>query len=327
MENNLPEINISGPRNKKGPLSKLPPLYFIFLSLALVFFLYQIVGGLISYVMMGEDMEINGENLNIIRIVLTFAQFMFILAPAVFLVMLQDNNIKETFRLKLPGANKMIYSVLGLIFIQPFLQVFLYFQNELIFSLPFGSEILNQMKEMFDKLETTTATLVTANSIPEFLLVVIVIAVTPAICEEFLFRGLVFKNFEKILSASKAIFFSGLLFALFHFHPFNLIPLIILGVYLTFIVYYSDSILPAVICHFLNNFISAMAVYMYGAETFSTMGAEKSFSTEEKLQFLLLGILSLAAFLFICRMIKRNFNSVVSNPDQNFISDNENNNE
>ncbi|MBK8982587.1 MAG: CPBP family intramembrane metalloprotease [Ignavibacteria bacterium] len=305
MENNSPEINSSGTLNKKGPLSNLPPLYFIFLSLAAVFFLYQIVGGLITYFILGEDMEIKGENLNLTRLVLTFAQFMFILAPAIVLVMLQDNNLKETFRLKLPKGNLMIYSIIGLIFIQPFLQVFLYFQNELIFSLPFGQEFLNSMKEMFDTLESTTAKLVSAGSIPEFLMVVLVIAVTPAICEEFLFRGLVLKNFEKFLSASKAIFYSGLLFALFHFHPFNLIPLIILGVYLTFIVYHSGSILTAVVCHFLNNFISATAVYIYGVETFSSMGSEKSFSIEEKLQFLLLGALSLAAFIFICRIIKK----------------------
>lgn len=317
MDNNSPEIIDPAPQNKKGPLSKIPPLYFIFLSLALVFFLYQIVGGLISYFMLGENMEINSENLNVTRIVLTFAQFMFILAPAIILVMLQDNNIKETFRLKLPKVNLMVYSIIGLIFVQPFLQVFLYFQNELIFSLPFGTEFLNQMKEMFDMLESTTVKLVTADSVPEFLLVVLVIAITPAICEEFLFRGLVFKNFEKILPASKAIFFSGLLFALFHFHPFNLIPLIILGAYLTFMVYHSGSILTAVICHFLNNFISATAVYLYGSETFSTMGTEKSFSMEEKLQFLLLGIISLAAFLYICKRIKNNSSAVSLDLDSN----------
>ena len=186
----------------------------------LVFFLYQIVGGLISYFMLGENMEINSDNLNVTRIVLTFAQFMFILAPAIVLVMLQDNNIKETFRLKLPKINLMVYSIIGLIFVQPFLQVFLYFQNELIFSLPFGTEFLNQLKEMFDMLESTTVKLVTADSIPEFLLVILVIAITPAICEEFLFRGLVFKNFEKILPASKAIFFFRTAFRFVSFSSF-----------------------------------------------------------------------------------------------------------
>ncbi|MBS1517873.1 MAG: CPBP family intramembrane metalloprotease [Bacteroidetes bacterium] len=303
MENIIPPE--SG--NKKGPLSGIHPLYFIIISLAIVFFLYQIVGGLISFMILGQDMEINSSNLNLTRIVLTFAQFMFILAPAVFLVMLQDNDLKETFRLKLPDLKILLYSVMGIIAVQPFLQVYIYFQNEIIFSLPFGSDFLKQMKELFDTLEATTAKLVTAGSFPEFLFVLIVIAVTPAVCEEFLFRGLVLKNLEKITNASKAIFFSGLLFALFHFHPFNLIPLILLGIYLSFTVYYSGSILTAVVCHFMNNFISAVAVYVYGAEAFTDLESGNALSSAEKIQFILLGIVSIAVFIFICRLIKKNF--------------------
>ena len=132
----------------------------------------------------------------------------------------------------------------------------------------------------------------------------IVIAVTPAICEEFLFRGLVFKNFEKIIPASRAIFFTGLLFALFHFHPFNLIPLTVLGIFLTFIVYHSGSIYTAVACHFLNNFISALAVYIYGSETFGT-DPSSTMTPEEQIQFLLLGILSLAIFITIIYLTRR----------------------
>ncbi|MEZ4690859.1 MAG: hypothetical protein R3A12_12025 [Ignavibacteria bacterium] len=44
-------------------------------------------------------MDINAGNVNVTRLIITFAQFMFILVPAVILVMLHDNNIKETFRL------------------------------------------------------------------------------------------------------------------------------------------------------------------------------------------------------------------------------------
>ena len=153
--------------------------------------------------------------------------------------MLQDNNLKETFRLKKPKMSVFLFAVLGILVIQPFLQVYMYYQNELIFNLPFGKELITQLKELFDTLESTTEKLVTANSVPEFIMIVIVIAVTPAICEEFLFRGLVFKNFEKMIPASKAIFFTGLLFALFHFHPFNLIPLTVLGIFLTLVVYHS----------------------------------------------------------------------------------------
>ena len=259
---------------------------------------------MISYLLIGEDMEIKSENLNLTRLILSFAQFMFILFPSIVLVMLQGNNLKETFRLKKPKMSVFFFAVIGILVIQPFLQVYLYYQNELIFNLPFGKEIINQLKELFDLLESATQKLVEANSIPEFIVVLIVIAVTPAICEEFLFRGLVFKNFEKIIPASKAIFFTGLLFALFHFHPFNIVPLTVLGIFLTFIVYHSGSIYTAVACHFINNFLSALAVYIYGTESLASVGSG-DMSSEEQIQFALLGLLSLVVFVGVIVMIKK----------------------
>ena len=292
---------IPGNKNKKGPLSKLNPLFFIFMSLALVFFLYQIIGGVMTYAFLGNDLEMMNDNLNLTRIIMSFAQFMFIFFPAVVLVMLQDHNLKETFRLKMPGIPVLILSVIGILVIQPFLQVYLYYQNEIIFSLPFGQEVINQLRELFDTLESATEKLVVATSFPEFLIIVFAIAVTPAICEEFLFRGLVFKNFEKIIPPAKAIFFSGLLFALFHFHPFNIIPLTVLGIFLSFIVYHSGSIYTAVICHFLNNFISAAAVYVYGADSLDT----EKISPDDQMQFILLGVFSLAVFIVVIILIKK----------------------
>lgn len=249
-------------------------------------------------------MEIKNENLTVTRIVLTFAQFMFILFPAIILVMLQENNLKETFRLRKPKWDILFYSIIGIIVVQPLLQAYVYYQNELIFSLPIGKEVVTQLKELFDKLESTTANLVNADTVPELLLVIIVIAVTPAICEEFLFRGLVFKNFEKIIPASKAIFLTGLLFAFFHFHPFNLVPLAVLGVFLTFIVYHSGSIYTAVICHFVNNCLSSIAVFIFGAETVDSFSDFK-LTPEEQMQYMVLGILSLIFFIAIIFLIKK----------------------
>ncbi len=307
LDENKFNITVNSPGGKKGPLAKLSPVAFIFLSLSLVFFLYQIVGGSISYLLLGADMDIKDGNLNLTRMILAFAQYMFILFPAILLVMLQDNNIKETFRLYKPKVPVFIFAIIGILVIQPFLQVYLYYQNELIFNLPFGKEFITQIKELFDVLESTTEKLVEAHSISEFLIIAFVIAVTPAICEEFLFRGLVFKNFVKIIPASKSIFFTGFLFALFHFHPFNLIPLAVLGIFLTFVVYHSGSIYTSVACHFINNFISALAVFIYGTDSLESTGSTNmtSMTSSEEIQFVLMGIISLALFAGIIILIRK----------------------
>jgi uncharacterized protein len=302
LENNT---NITEP--KKAPMSNMHPAVFIVIILITTFITYQVFGGLLTILTVGKNLKSIPENITGTRLILSFSQFMFILFPAIFLSILQGNKFRDTFRFRKPNLVIFFLSIFGLLVIQPFLQVFLYFQNKLIFSIPYGSETIKQVKDLFDTLEQTTMNLVTAHSIPEFIFVVFIIAVTPAICEEFLFRGILFKNFERISKRMSAIFLTGIIFALFHFHPFNLIPLIVLGFFLTFVVYYSESILTAVACHFINNFISAFSVFKFGRENF----AEPEFSGMQMFEFGMLGIVSLVLFIFLLIYIVKLYNKKI----------------
>lgn len=303
INNNLNDL-INGKdllnNNPKGPLSRIHPALFILITLVTVFITYQIIGGVITILVLGPDIIGEPTNLNLTRIIITFSQFMFILVPVLVLSIMQGNVFKETFRLKKPDILVFILSVLGILVVQPFLQVYLYLQNKLIFSIPFASEILKSVKELFDSLEALTLNLVASHSVPEFIFVVFVIAITPAICEEFLFRGLILKNFERFATPVRAIVFTGLIFALFHFHPFNIIPLAILGVYLTFITFYSGSLYTAIFVHFINNFFSAAAVYIFGKEQID----DPDMGGPELAHFILLGVLSLVMFLAVIKIIK-----------------------
>jgi uncharacterized protein len=301
------ENNSNNKEPKKAPLSNLHPAVFIVIVLITTFITYQVFGGLLTILTVGVDFKSLPENITKTRWILSFSQFMFILFPALLLSALQGNNFKETFRFRKPNFVIFFLSIFGLIVVQPFLQVFLYFQNKIIFSIPFGTEIVKQVKDLFDALEATTMNLVISHSIPEFIFVIFVIAVTPAICEEFLFRGILFKNFERISLKKYSIFLTGLIFALFHFHPFNLIPLIILGFYLTFAVYYSESIFTAVVCHFINNFISAYSVFAYGKDNIT----EPEISGMHLFEFGMLGLVSLVLFVFLLIYIVKIYNKKV----------------
>ncbi len=286
---------------RPAPFKNINSVVYIFLGLILVFFLYQILGGIIQLVTVGEDFSSTTAKLTITRITISFSQLMFILFPAVLLAYLQGDKVKQTFRLKAPKLSVFFFSIIGILVVQPFLQFFMYYQNKIIFSIPFGHEVIQNMKELFDMLEASTLRLVTAYSFAEFAAIVIVIAITPAICEEFLFRGFVLSNFEKTGKKNLAIVMSGLLFALFHFHPFNLIPLAILGIYLSFVAYHSGSIFTAMICHFINNFISVLAVYLYDKDEFIS----KEIPDNEIMQVILLGVASMFIFTGIVMVIKK----------------------
>lgn len=86
------------------------------------------------------------------------------------------------------------------------------------------------------------------------------IAMTPAFCEEILFRGLAFRPIEKSLGPKKAIVMTALLFAIMHLDVVRLLPTFLLGLVFGTIAYASASIWPVIFLHMANNAIAAFAL-------------------------------------------------------------------
>ena len=80
-----------------------------------------------------------------------------------------------------------------------------------------------------------------------------IFALSPAICEETLFRGVLLSSFKNKMPGWMAVLAVGCLFGVFHVHLYRLLPTAMLGVLFSYIVYRSGSIWPAVLAHFLNN--------------------------------------------------------------------------
>ena len=88
---------------------------------------------------------------------------------------------------------------------------------------------------------------------------IIIMAVVPAIFEELFFRGLIFSSLIKRTNVLAAVFISSLLFSLMHFSLIKIFPTFLLGGIFAYVVYKTNSILPAVILHFINNSMSIIA--------------------------------------------------------------------
>lgn len=93
----------------------------------------------------------------------------------------------------------------------------------------------------------------------------LLVAVTPAICEEALFRGVILRGLATRLAPPVAIVATGVLFGIFHLDLYRLLPSTLLGILLTWLAWQSRSLVPSVVAHFLNNAILI---------TLATMGAE-----------------------------------------------------
>lgn len=88
------------------------------------------------------------------------------------------------------------------------------------------------------------------------------IAVLPAICEEFFFRGVLQRLFIQISRRPWiGIIITAVLFSAFHGQFFGFFPRLLLGILLGAIYWYSGSIWPAVLGHFVNNAVQVILVY------------------------------------------------------------------
>lgn len=97
-------------------------------------------------------------------------------------------------------------------------------------------------------------------SSPEFILGLIVISLSPGICEEILFRGMIMSSYDK-LGKKKAIIISSILFGIYHFNLQNLLGPIFLGIVFGLIVYKTNSIYSSMIGHGFNNAIALAIGY------------------------------------------------------------------
>ncbi len=110
--------------------------------------------------------------------------------------------------------------------------------------------ILPAPKEVVEGLRRTVAP---SDGGRGMLLTLFLMALTPAICEEALFRGPILRGLRTRLPPAGAAILTGLLFGIYHLDPWRLLPTAILGVALSGIALASGSIIPSMVAHFANN--------------------------------------------------------------------------
>jgi len=98
--------------------------------------------------------------------------------------------------------------------------------------------------------------LLTAESTPRLLWLLVIFAVTLALCEEFVFRGVLLGGTRGNGSVMRVALLNGLVFGVFHVSfesVFRFLPTAWLGVVLAWIVLTTSSIWVGVLMHFVNN--------------------------------------------------------------------------
>ncbi len=182
-----------------------------------------------------------------LRVAILLSQFLFMLVPVVVLVRRWHTvDVAKYIRLRprpLLASFAAVIATFGII--------------------PFGTYVAGELTsrmEIPNELAELTLALFTANSLGEFVFLLVVIAVTPAICEEVFFRGFVQRTLERAYSWHSVIIV-GVLFGLFHLQPVGLVATTIMGIAFGYFYYRSRSLLPSMLAHFANNALVVSLIY------------------------------------------------------------------
>jgi uncharacterized protein len=226
------------------------------LWLVAAFILFQILAGIVAVGLItlseglpsaAEAQSVMMERLDLVFIGNSAGQILFLGLATLLIVKLHlSNNTRSgylRFKLQSDTGLYVVLSAVLFIAIQPAIW-YLGYLNSLIPMPDTFSELQQSQYEMIENFLRTDGAMMIA---------LFHIGVVPAVCEEVLFRGYVMRAFEKSWGVWTAIIVSGLLFGLYHMQLANLLPLAALGVLLALVTWLSNSILPAIFAHFVNN--------------------------------------------------------------------------
>ncbi len=243
-----------------------------------VFFFVAIINIVFSLIVELVDIACRGFLDDNMLLLLLMIQFYCVLFPALFYMIGNKINIKETLRFNSPG---ILPSFLIILISAPAFYAASALNSVVIYILQFIGQAP----------EDTVIPL--PQNLGEVFISIIVIAVAPSVCEEILHRGILLKAYEN-RGTMKAVVISGIMFGIFHFDITNLFGPILLGILFAYYVVRTNSIFAGVIAHFMNNFLATVLQYLT-----KDLENDLSFYTLEDLGYTLMFGVICAAFIFM----------------------------
>ena len=123
--------------------------------------------------------------------------------------------------------------------------------------------IENWMRNTEAAAEEITRRFLIMHTWQDFAVNLLMIAIIPAIGEEFIFRGIIQKQFaEWTRNRHVAVLITAILFSAMHLQFFSFLPRVWLGIILGYMLVYSGNIWFPVLAHFVNN-AAALIFYHY----------------------------------------------------------------
>lgn len=199
--------------------------------------------------------------INDFKILLVAQQIGLFLTPAVLLSVVERKRLNGFYGLEAPKVDLLLWVAVLSVCWMPIMGLAMEWNQKMAFP-SFLKSIENWMRLMEDAGTKTTEAILKMNNLGDLLINLLVIAITPAICEEFIFRGAVQRTIFRIKTNPHiAIWISAAIFSAIHFQFFGFLPRLLLGAAFGYVYYWTGSIWYAVFAHFLNNAYAVCVAY------------------------------------------------------------------
>lgn len=240
---------------------------FVFLGM----FIGQLIGLAIAAAIYGFELLTNldwltGKDLKYVgalKIILFASQLGTFLVPAFLLALIEKIKPAQFFELKKPSLYFLLLAFLIMIFATPLVSYFGELNSKMHFP-SFLKGLEEWMRNLEDQGEETTKAILNMKTWKDMLLSLLLMAVIPAICEEFLFRGALQRILLKMnKNPHVAIWIGAIIFSAFHLQFFGFLPRMFLGAILGYLYFYTGSLWYSIFAHFLNNAFFVLVSYYY----------------------------------------------------------------
>ncbi len=218
----------------------------------------------LQFLMIGVLGRLQAENsaLFVILAMTIFTAFLFAIVP-IGVAALRGFHLRKTFALHRPGAWDLVAGLLLGASLWPFVGASLWGLGQLR-AWTMGAESAAWSEQV---VQLAYQQLSGWSEIPIWLLIVC-LAVIPAVCEELFFRGLLLQSLRQKNRDWVAIVASGLAFGLFHFivessvAPLRFLVSASLGMVLAWVCIRTGSVIPSMLLHSVNNgMLTGLALY------------------------------------------------------------------
>ena len=198
---------------------------------------------------------------NVIRgngIAVNISQILGFLGAAFVFVIFFGRTSVNSFWIRKPHMTILIVPLLGLC-ASPLIYLSQLLNEWLV---PVGGWIEQNIKPMEDQAAKLTEAFMYMPDSCALWMNIVAVAVIPAICEEFLFRGVIQSQLGKAFkNIHVAIWFTAAFFSFIHFQFYGFLPRMLLGAFFGYLLIWTGSIWAPIVAHFTNNAMAVLGFY------------------------------------------------------------------